>query len=140
MPIDEKELSANLGLNRRTVAELRDKILTEGEDFVRGKYRKIVITLPGVEKIKRHFFPEEYLPESLESDLLSGHVTNWKYRNRKIVQVDNQHIVRVKNADDWRPNINGLPCPITFKQVGGYFEASPIRPEKGWRRIQPRIR
>ena len=139
MPIDEKELSANLGLNRRTVAELRDKILTEGEDFVRGKYRKIIITLPGQEKIKRHFFPEQYMPETLKSEELTGLVTNWKYRNRRIVQVDDKHIVRVKDARLYRPNIWGQPCPITYKEMGGQLIATAV-PSPQWRKAQPRIK
>ena len=138
MPIDERELAANLGLDRRTVKELRDEIFTEGEDFVRGRHRKVMVTLPGQEKIKRHFFPEKYMPETLASPVLAGHVTYWRYRNRKIVQVDGKHIVRVKNADEWGPNIKGQPCPITYKQIAGYYEASPNRPEEGWRKRQPR--
>jgi len=139
MPIDENELSANLGLNRRTVVELRKEILTEGEDFLRGKYRKIVITLSGVEKIKRHLFPEKYQPETLASEELTGTVTHWQYRNRKIVQVDGKHIVRVGNADQFRPNMWGQPCPIVYKEMGGQFIASGP-PPNSWRKSQPKIR
>lgn len=139
MAIDERELSVNLGLDRNTLKELRDESFVEGEDFYRGIYGKIIITLLGQEKIKRHFFPEEYMPEILASPIFSGHVTNWRYRNRKIVQVDNDHIVRVKNADDYRPNINGEPCPIEYKEVGGNYVCE-TGPDKVWRRGQPRIK
>ena len=70
--IDESELSRNLGIDRRTVKGLRDELLVEGEDYVRGKHRKIQITLLGQEKLKAHLFTDQYKPETLASDQLSG--------------------------------------------------------------------
>jgi len=139
MPIDERELSANLGLDRRTVKELRDEILVEGEDFVRGRHRKVLITLPGQEKIKRHFFPERYRPETLASEELTGTVTHWQFRNKKIVEVDNEIIVRVRDSSLYRPNIWGNRCPITYKQMGGNYIAIAIPPPQ-WRKSQPRVK
>ena len=136
--IDESELSRNLGIDRRTVNGLRDELLVEGEDYVRSKHRKIQITLLGQEKLKAHLFPDQYKPKSLASDQLSGVVTNWQYRNRKIVQVDDKHIVRVKHADLYRPNLWGQSCPIKYKEIAGQYFGEP--PDPVWRKTQPRMK
>ena len=104
MPIDESELSRNLGIDRRTVKALREELLIEGEDYLRGRYRKIQITLSGQAKIKAKLFPQEFVPESLSSEERKGLVTNYKYRNQKLVEVDGKYLVAVKNSKDYAPN------------------------------------
>ena len=135
MPIDESELSRNLGIDRRTVKALREELLIEGEDYLRGRYRKIQITLSGQAKIKAKLFPQEFAPESLSSEERKGLVTNYKYRNQKLVEVDGKYLVAVKNSKDYAPNWWGQPCECVYKEMGGRFVA--VRsPDRNWKRTR----
>jgi|TARA_A100001037_G_scaffold262802_1_gene252643 hypothetical protein len=135
MFIDEAELSRNLGIDRRTLKGLREELLVEGEDYVRGRYRKIQISLAGQSKIKAKLFPEKYMPEKLSSEERVGYVTNNRFRNQRLVEVDGKYLVTVKNAKNYSPNLWGQPCECVYKEMGGRLVA--IRPpNKNWARTR----
>ena len=119
--MSEVDLANDLGVCRETVKKIRNRILRVGEDYERGQHNRVVYLPSGIRKISQELIPEEYEGDVKEPVKYEGKVTNWRFRNKRIVEVDGRHIVRVKNADLYMPNGRGELCPIRFKDYSGGF-------------------
>ena len=131
--MSEVDLANDLGVCRETVKKIRNRILKLGEDYERGQHNRVVYLPSGIRKISQELIPEEYEGDVKEPVKYEGKVTNWRFRNKRIVEVDGRHIVRVKNADLYMPNGRSELCPIRFKEnANGFIVHGPAPRKAGY--------
>lgn len=133
--MNEVDLANDLGVCRETVKRIRNRLLTVGKDYERGQHNRVEYLPSGVRKVSQELIPGEYEAEVEEPEMLEGKVTNWRFRNQKIVEVDGGRLVRVKNAKLYMPNGRGELCPIRYKRNGsGWIVEGPAPRRPGyWR-------
>ena len=114
----ERWLVKEWGLPRPALVDYRRKHLVKPDDWF---YQKdVVITATGLAKLQRHFGLEEAKEES--PDVLEGEVTEWGWRNTRMVEVLDglgaRRVVRVRDAKMWRPDRQGNRMRIKFFRDG----------------------
>lgn len=131
----EVDLAADLGVCRETVKKIRNRLLTLGNDYERGEHNKVIYLPSGIKKVSQDLFPDDYEPVVEEPEMIEGKVTNWRFRNQRIVEVDGKDLVRVKNAKLYMPNGRGELCPIRYKKnANGFIVDGPAPRRPGyWR-------
>lgn len=129
----EVDLAADLGVGRETLKEIRKRILKVGDDYKHGQHKRVEYLPSGIRKVSQEIFPDDYEVVVEEPEVIEGKVTNWKFRNHKIVEVDGDRLVRVKDAKLYMPNGRGELCPIRYKKnLNGWIVDGPAPRRPGF--------
>jgi len=133
--MSEVDLANDLGVCRGTVKKIRNRILKLGQDYERGQHNRVVYLPSGIRKVSQELIPGDYTPVVEEPVIKSGKVTNWRFRNERVVEVNGEDLVRVKNAKLYMPNGRGELCPIRYKKStnGWVVEGSAPRRPGYWK-------
>jgi hypothetical protein len=105
----ERVLSANLGIERRSLTAFRKEHLTKPAHW---RYeREVIITADGLRKIAEHF--DVVLPDS---ETMEGTVERWQFKNTKIIILEDGAHVRVRDNTKFRKGMK-----VKYRNEGGTF-------------------